>query len=80
MYTPLQHAGSIFYKKRPVHLTYFLTRKCNANCPYCFYLKSADNHESAAPELSLDEIQNISGSLGNLLWLAFSGGGIFLSA
>jgi len=78
MYTPLRHAGSIFFKTRPVHLTFFLTRKCNANCPYCFYLKSADNHESVALELSLDEIRKISSSLGSLLWLAFSGGEIFL--
>jgi radical SAM protein with 4Fe4S-binding SPASM domain len=78
MYTPLRHAGSIFFKTRPIHLTFFLTRKCNANCPYCFYLMSADNHESVAPELSLDEIRKISSSLGNLLWLAFSGGEIFL--
>jgi len=78
MYSPLRHAGSILFKKSPVHLTFFLTRKCNANCPYCFYLKSADNHESGTPELSLDEIRKISSSLGNLLWLAFSGGEIFL--
>lgn len=78
MYTPLRHAGSIFFKTRPIHLTLFLTRKCNANCPYCFYLKSADNQESVGPELSLDEIRKISSSLGSLLWLAFSGGEIFL--
>lgn len=78
MYTPLRHVGSIFQKKQPVHLTFFLTRKCNASCPYCFYLKAADKNESDAAELSLDEIRKISNSLGNLLWLAFSGGEIFL--
>lgn len=78
MFSPIRHTGSIFYKEKPVHLTFFLTRKCNASCPYCFYLKGADNLEPAAVELSMDEIKKISGSLGNLLWLAFSGGEIYL--
>jgi radical SAM protein with 4Fe4S-binding SPASM domain len=74
----VRHAGSILWKRRPVHLTFFLTRKCNAHCPFCFYLKSPDNPQTAAPELSLDEIERISRSLGRLLWLAFSGGEIYL--
>jgi len=73
-----RYAGSILWKRRPVHLTFFLTRKCNAQCPFCFYLKSPDNPRTAAPELSLDEIKRISRSLGRLLWLAFSGGEIYL--
>ncbi|MDX2459726.1 MAG: radical SAM protein, partial [Gammaproteobacteria bacterium] len=44
----------------------------------CFYLKSPDNPPSAAPELSLDEIERITRSLGRLLWLAFSGGEVYL--
>jgi radical SAM protein with 4Fe4S-binding SPASM domain len=74
----VRHAGSILWKRRPVHLTFFLTRKCNAHCPFCFYLKSPDNPKTAAPELSLDEIERISRSLGRLLWLAFSGGEVYL--
>ncbi len=72
-----RHAGSILWKRRPLHLTFFLTRKCNAQCPFCFYLKSPDNPR-AASELSLDEIERISRSLGRLLWLAFSGGEVYL--
>ncbi|MBI4710830.1 MAG: radical SAM protein [Nitrospirae bacterium] len=112
MYSPFRHIGSIFCKRNPLHLTVFLTRSCNQRCPFCFYLKDADNSDkskipprpwspSAPPEagkppltkggrrdlesgsaqeveLSLDELQKISSSLGNLLWLAFSGGEIFL--
>ncbi len=74
----LRHVGSILWKRRPLHLTFFLTRKCNAHCPFCFYLKSPDNPQTAAPELSLDEIERISRSLGRLLWLAFSGGEVYL--
>jgi radical SAM protein with 4Fe4S-binding SPASM domain len=38
-------------------------------------MKSAEGY---GPELSLDEIEKISASMGPLLWLAFSGGEIFL--
>ena len=77
MYSPFRHIGSAFWMKRPIHLTFFLTRRCNARCPFCFYLKTNKNTEHA-PELSLDEIEKISGSMDMLLWLAFSGGEIYL--
>ena len=77
-YSPFRHVGSIFWKHNPIHLTLFLTKRCNARCPFCFYL-SADNYASAeAAELTLDEIKKVSSSMGNLLWLALSGGELFL--
>src|SRR5208283_3358155 len=79
MYSPARHIGQIFTKTRPIHLTFFLTRRCNSHCPFCFYLRG--KHGSAGrsgPELTLDEIEKISRSMGSLLWLAFSGGEIFL--
>lgn len=78
MYSPFRHISSIFWKKRPIHLTFFLTRRCNAKCPFCFYLKTDTNSVTKNTELSLDEIENISRSIGSLLWLAFSGGEIYL--
>lgn len=77
-YSPFRHAGTIIWKRRPVHLTFFVTKRCNARCPYCFYLKSAGPSVSSEPELSLGEIDRISRSVGPLLWLSFSGGEIFL--
>jgi MoaA/NifB/PqqE/SkfB family radical SAM enzyme len=77
MYSPLRHIPSIFRKSRPIQLTFFVTRKCNAACPWCFYLKSADT-VAAGEELSLDEVDRISRSLGRLLWVAYSGGEVFL--
>jgi len=77
MYSPFRHIGSVFWQKRPIHLTFFLTRRCNARCPFCFYLKT-DKPSEFDPELSLDDIEKISGSMDKLLWLAFSGGEIFL--
>ncbi len=78
MYSPFRHISSILIKKRPIHLTFFLTRRCNAKCPFCFYLRSDGDLTNHVQELSLDEIRRISTSLGELLWLAFSGGEIFL--
>ncbi len=79
MHSPLRHAGSIFRKGRPIHLTFFVTRKCNLTCPFCFYLKSKEEETpGASEELSLDEIRRVSASLGRMLWIAFSGGEPFL--
>jgi len=78
MYSPFRHVGSIVSKNRPIHLTFFLTRRCNARCPFCFYLRSDDTQDANSDELTLEEIKRISRSFGTLLWLAFSGGEIFL--
>ncbi len=75
-YSPLRHIGSVVWKHDPIQFTFFLTRKCNAHCPFCFYLSRTA--APPAPELTLDEIRKVSASLGRLLWLAFSGGEIFL--
>jgi MoaA/NifB/PqqE/SkfB family radical SAM enzyme len=74
----LRHVDAIAWKRRPIQLTFFVTRKCNARCPYCFYLQSAGMAEADPAELSLEEIGKVSRALGSLLWLAFSGGEIFL--
>jgi radical SAM protein with 4Fe4S-binding SPASM domain len=78
MYSPFRHYDSILRKKRVIHLTFFITRKCNLKCPFCFYLTDKDNPSTSAAELNLSEIEQISHSMGSLLWLAFSGGEIFL--
>ena len=78
MYSPIRHIPSLLYKHRPIQLTFFVTSRCNAKCPYCFYLQSNNSCPDDSKELQLDEIQRISSSMGNLLWLAFSGGEIYL--
>lgn len=77
MHSALWHARSLFLKKRPVHLTFFVTRRCNLRCPFCFYGEARDA-PGGAPELSADEIRRVSASMGRLLWVAFSGGEPFL--
>jgi len=73
-YSPLRFIPNIFIK-RPIHLTLFLTSRCNQNCHFCFYKK--ENHQKNN-EISVEEIEKLSPSLGRLLWLAFSGGEVFL--
>jgi MoaA/NifB/PqqE/SkfB family radical SAM enzyme len=77
MHSPLRHARSLFLKTRPIHLTFFVTRRCNARCPFCFYAAARDA-EDGAPELDLGEIRRVAGSLDALLWVLFSGGEPFL--
>ena len=82
MYSPLRHVPALFYKNRAIQLTFFLTARCNAKCPFCFYLQG-DNQQlqfenPVNRELSLEEISKVSASMGDLLWLALSGGEIFL--
>lgn len=76
-YSPFRHLDSIVWKRRPIHLTFFLTKRCNARCPFCFYVSHGENNLDS-DELSVSEIQKFSQNLGKLLWLAFSGGEIFL--
>ncbi len=76
-FSPFRHIGTIFWKTRPIHLTLFVTKRCNARCSFCFYV-SESSSEAASEELSLEEFERLSTSVGSLLWLAFSGGEIFL--
>ncbi|MDO8283024.1 MAG: radical SAM protein [Thermodesulfovibrionia bacterium] len=75
-YSPFRHIGTALKKSDPIQLTLFLTKRCNSSCPFCFYLSKENG--TAKDELTLNEIKKISSSMGNLLWLAFSGGEIFL--
>lgn len=116
-YSLFRHFWSIFRKKNPIHLTIFLTRRCNQRCSFCFCLAADASSDTAtngatslAPvnlagglagsagsaglvsaadlpaspptfsdsELSLAELTRIADSCPPLLWLAFSGGEIFL--
>ncbi len=78
MHSPLRHWPAALWKRRPIQLTFFLTRRCNARCPYCFYLGGDHRRGDAAAELDVGEIERLSRSLSDLLWLAFSGGEVFL--
>ena len=77
-FSPFRHLDSILWKKKPIQFTFFLTRRCNAKCPFCFYTSKQNEALSTSQELSFDEIKRVAPQFGKLLWLAFSGGEIFL--
>lgn len=74
MHSPLRFIPAIARKGPPLHLTLFVTRHCNARCAFCFYSGAGAD----APELTLEEYAAISRSIGPLLWLALSGGEVYL--
>ena len=76
-YSPLRFLPSVLKKGRPIHLVMFVTKVCNARCPFCFYLEDS-NFSLEHGDLTMDEITQVSKSLGNMLWVAFSGGEVFL--
>ncbi len=59
----------------PLHLTFFVTARCNAVCRHCFYWDSLNKGQK---ELTLDEIDKIAAAMERVLWIAFSGGEPFL--
>lgn len=75
---PVSYVGAVLRKSRPIQLTFFVTSRCNSRCPFCFYLQKAGRKGDAGDELSLEEIEKISASMGSLLWLLYSGGEPFL--
>lgn len=65
---------NVISKKRPIHVTFFVTGHCNAKCRMCFYWKAAGKDE-----LTLEEIRKIAGNYRHkLLWLALTGGEPFM--
>lgn len=62
-------------KVRFGYFIFFVTNKCNAKCSHCFYWKDLNSHRK---ELSLNEIEKITKSLGNIEVLLLSGGEPFL--
>jgi MoaA/NifB/PqqE/SkfB family radical SAM enzyme len=77
MHGTLRHARSLFLKTRPIHLTFFVTARCNARCPFCFY-EVAREAKGGQPELTREEVRRVARSLDPLLWVLFSGGEPFL--
>lgn len=75
MYSPLKYIPAMFVKRSPLQFTFFVTSRCNARCPFCFYWQE---RHSKQDELNLEEIEQITRSMDSLLWLLFSGGEIFV--
>lgn len=66
------HAGP------PLHLTVYVTGRCNLRCRHCFHWKEV---AEGVPGPSLDELRSLADSaarMGPLLWVSFGGGEPFL--
>lgn len=62
----------------PLHLTLFVTGRCNARCRHCFHWREV---EQGVPGPSLEDVQRLADSaagMGPLLWVSFGGGEPFL--
>lgn len=59
----------------PIYVTYFVTNKCNLKCQHCFYSTELNQPKK---ELTLNEINDISKTMGSFLVLLYSGGEPFL--
>ena len=64
-----------FHRGDPLQLIFFITGRCNLGCRHCFYAESLNKPTN---ELSIEEINKISRGMGNLLWIALTGGEPFL--
>ncbi|MCB1153350.1 radical SAM protein, partial [bacterium] len=62
---------------RPVYVTLFVTAKCDARCPHCFYIPRIENSK-AIEDLSCDEIERIARTMPPFYKLLLSGGEPFL--
>lgn len=59
----------------PEQITFFVTNECNLRCQHCFFWKKLGETDK---ELSLEEIEKISKTVGQLGFLSLTGGEPFL--
>jgi MoaA/NifB/PqqE/SkfB family radical SAM enzyme len=59
------------------YLIFFVTARCNARCPFCFYWEEIE-HAHSRNELTLDEIRRFTEKAGSILYLSVGGGEPFL--
>lgn len=73
----LKYAKRIFFKKGafPLYFVYFVTERCNARCKHCLL---GQGDRTAEGELTIDEIEKISRSMGDMLFFTPTGGEPFL--
>ena len=76
----VRHGKKVFHKKNamPVYLIHFVTEVCNLRCSHCFDYFFEEGPKRKPFELTLDEIDKMTKSLGELLFLLPTGGEPFL--
>ena len=73
----LKYGSRVFFKRgmMPLYMIHFITENCNANCFHCLCGYHAHWERN---ELTVDEIERFSRSLGDLLFVFLTGGEPFL--
>ncbi len=73
----MHYAKRILYKRgaSPLYFVYFVTERCNAQCRHCLL---GQEHRSGEGELTIDEIEKVSASMGPMLFFTPTGGEPFL--
>ncbi len=66
-----------FFKKDafPEYVTLFITNRCNARCPHCFYHNSLNK---SMDELKIDELKRLAASMPHFAYLTITGGEPFI--
>lgn len=59
----------------PLHLTFYVTGRCNSNCKTCFYWHHINENQ---PELTFAEIETLAPQFKGAFWIAITGGEPFL--
>lgn len=62
----------------PLHLTLFVTGRCNARCRHCFHWREVRDGVEGPSAADVDRLAASCGELGPLLWVSFGGGEPFL--
>ena len=75
----LKYARRICWKRgaSPIYFVYFVTERCNAKCKHCLF---GQREREATGELTIDEIEKVSESMGDMLFFTPTGGEPFLRA
>jgi MoaA/NifB/PqqE/SkfB family radical SAM enzyme len=76
-YLPFARRG-LWRAGPPLHLTLFVTGRCNARCRHCFHWKEVAAGVPGPPLASLERLADSCARLGPLLWVSFGGGEPFL--
>lgn len=62
----------------PLHLTVFVTGRCNLRCRHCFHWKEVAAGVEGPPLAKLERLADSAARMGPLLWVSFGGGEPFL--
>lgn len=65
-------------RRAPLHLTLFVTGRCNARCRHCFHWKEVAAGVEGPSLEDVERLANSAARMGPLLWVSFGGGEPFL--